>query len=182
MALLIHLLFTGLFSILPYLLLKQYGYHLNQHFYMYNIFMLLSFLISFFCVGLIRRCANSMQPLLFFSVMICCGLGMAFYMHQSFIAFMFGFSFFLIGFNLLESLLPSLVTVIANRSERGAATGLYSSHQYLGIFLGGILSGYLLHHYTVMVTLGVYVLAACLLMPIVLLLYRFHYIRGTVLT
>jgi predicted MFS family arabinose efflux permease len=48
---------------------------------------------------------------------------------------------FLVGFNLLEALLPSWVSRIAPASERGLALGLYTTSQSLGLFLGGLLGG-----------------------------------------
>jgi predicted MFS family arabinose efflux permease len=50
---------------------------------------------------------------------------------------------FFIGFNVLEALLPSLVSRLAPRPLRGTAIGVYSSIQFLGIFLGGALGGIL---------------------------------------
>jgi predicted MFS family arabinose efflux permease len=52
---------------------------------------------------------------------------------------------FFIGFNVLEALLPSLVSRLAPRPLRGTAIGVYSSIQFLGIFLGGAVGGILAH-------------------------------------
>jgi MFS family permease len=45
------------------------------------------------------------------------------------------------GFNLLEALLPALISRAAPAGARGTAMGVYSSAQFLGIFLGGVLGG-----------------------------------------
>jgi len=45
------------------------------------------------------------------------------------------------GFNLLEALLPTLISRAAPAGTRGTAMGVYSSAQFLGIFLGGVLGG-----------------------------------------
>ncbi len=50
---------------------------------------------------------------------------------------------FFIGFNLLEALLPSLVSRVAPQHLRGTAVGVYSSIQFVGIFLGGAVGGVL---------------------------------------
>ena len=47
------------------------------------------------------------------------------------------------GFNLLEAMLPSLVSRVAPVDCRGTAMGFYSSSQFLGTFLGGMLGGLL---------------------------------------
>jgi predicted MFS family arabinose efflux permease len=53
---------------------------------------------------------------------------------------------FFAGFNVLEAKLPALVSRVAPREARGAATGLYSSVQFLGTFVGGALGGALAQH------------------------------------
>jgi MFS family permease len=63
---------------------------------------------------------------------------------------------FFAGFNVLEAKLPALVSRAAPRGARGAATGIYSSVQFLGTFAGAAAGGVLAQH------LGfVTVLAAC---------------------
>jgi MFS family permease len=49
---------------------------------------------------------------------------------------------FFAGFNIMEASLPSLVTRIAAAGSRGTATGIYSSSQFLGIFAGGVIGGW----------------------------------------
>jgi MFS family permease len=47
------------------------------------------------------------------------------------------------AFNLLEAMLPSLVSRVAPVDCRGTAMGFYSSSQFLGTFLGGMIGGVL---------------------------------------
>ena len=49
---------------------------------------------------------------------------------------------FFAGFNIMEASLPSLVTKTAPAGSTGTATGIYSSSQFLGIFAGGVLGGW----------------------------------------
>jgi len=51
---------------------------------------------------------------------------------------------FFIAFNLLEAMLPSLVAKLAPAVHKGTAMGVYSSSQFIGIFIGGSVSGVLL--------------------------------------
>lgn len=44
-------------------------------------------------------------------------------------------------FNLLEAVLPSLVSKAARAGDKGTAIGVFSSSQFLGAFLGGLLGG-----------------------------------------
>ncbi|MBU6298562.1 MAG: MFS transporter [Alphaproteobacteria bacterium] len=48
---------------------------------------------------------------------------------------------FFAGFNVMEASLPSLVTKTAPPDAKGTATGIYSSSQFLGIFVGGVVGG-----------------------------------------
>jgi MFS family permease len=50
---------------------------------------------------------------------------------------------FFAAFNLLEASLPSLVAKVAPPDSKGTAMGFYSSSQFLGAFLGGLLGGWL---------------------------------------
>ncbi len=53
-----------------------------------------------------------------------------------------GLVLFFSGFNIMEASLPSLVTRTAPAGATGTATGIYSSSQFLGIFAGGIVGGW----------------------------------------
>jgi MFS family permease len=48
---------------------------------------------------------------------------------------------FFSAFNVMEASLPSLITKAAPPDAKGTATGIYSSSQFLGIFVGGIIGG-----------------------------------------
>jgi MFS family permease len=49
---------------------------------------------------------------------------------------------FFAGFNVMEASLPSLITKAAPPAAKGTATGVFSSSQFLGIFVGGIAGGW----------------------------------------
>lgn len=53
---------------------------------------------------------------------------------------------FFAGFNLLEALLPSIVSRVAPLSGKGSALGLYSSSQFAGAFLGGPAAGLMIQY------------------------------------
>ena len=66
---------------------------------------------------------------------------------------------FFSAFNVMEASLPSLITKVAPAEAKGTATGLYSSLQFLGIFVGGIVGGFANQHGG---TAGVFVLTTVL--------------------
>ncbi len=54
---------------------------------------------------------------------------------------------FFVAFNVLEALLPSLVSRIAPARARGTAIAVYNTTQTLGLFAGGVLGGWLAKHH-----------------------------------
>lgn len=51
---------------------------------------------------------------------------------------------FFTGFNVLEALMPTLLTDKCSQDHKGLLLGMYYSFQYLGIFAGGLMGGLLL--------------------------------------
>jgi MFS family permease len=72
-----------------------------------------------------------------------------------------GVFLFFTAFTLLESILPSLVSKIAPLNIKGTAMGVYSTSQFLGIFIGGSAGGLLMHRYH---QTGVFIFAILLLL------------------
>ncbi|MBD3791949.1 MAG: MFS transporter [Campylobacterales bacterium] len=61
--------------------------------------------------------------------------------------FIVGVILFFIGFNMFEPLLQSFVSKFAKVHQKGAALGVANTFAYVGIFLGGLLAGYVMDHY-----------------------------------
>ena len=58
-----------------------------------------------------------------------------------------GVVLFFIGFNMFEPLLQSFVAKFAKVHQKGAALGVANTFAYTGIFLGGLLAGYIMQHF-----------------------------------
>src|SRR5258706_7362880 len=54
---------------------------------------------------------------------------------------------FFVAFNILEALLPSLISRLAPAAARGTAIGVYNTTQTLSLFFGGLAGGALGQHY-----------------------------------
>jgi len=63
--------------------------------------------------------------------------------HASIIAFVIALILFFTAFTILEASLPSLVSKITPAGSKGTAMGVYSTAQFLGIFVGGVCGGWL---------------------------------------
>ncbi|MEY3090166.1 MAG: hypothetical protein RL113_482 [Pseudomonadota bacterium] len=61
--------------------------------------------------------------------------------------FVVGVVLFFIGFNMFEPLLQSFVAKFAKVHQKGAALGVANTFAYTGIFLGGLLAGWIMQHY-----------------------------------
>ncbi len=55
---------------------------------------------------------------------------------------------FFTAFCVLEAMQPSLVSKVAPAGLKGTAMGVYATSQFLGIFVGGVLSGWVYQHYS----------------------------------
>ncbi len=90
-----------------------------------------------------------MKPVFLFSIVLLAlaeaGLGQ---FHTQLYLIAFCLVAFFTGFNLLEALLPSLVSKIAPVDLKGTAMGVYSTSQFLGAFVGGTLGGFLLGRFS----------------------------------
>lgn len=67
--------------------------------------------------------------------------------------------FFFAAFTLLEASLPSLTSKLAPIRSKGTAMGIYSTSQFLGIFIGGSLGGWLYNAFNVA---GIFIFCATL--------------------
>jgi MFS family permease len=54
---------------------------------------------------------------------------------------------FFVAFNVLEALLPSLVSRYAPPGRRGVVIGVYNTTQTLGVFFGGLFGGWVAQHF-----------------------------------
>ncbi|MDV6315910.1 MFS transporter [Idiomarina sp. HP20-50] len=54
---------------------------------------------------------------------------------------------FFTGFNFIEATLPSLLTRVAPAGSKGSASGIYSTGQFLGSFVGGVAGGGVLQNF-----------------------------------
>jgi predicted MFS family arabinose efflux permease len=77
---------------------------------------------------------SAVLALLTSQIMLFYGAGNVFVLFAALVVF---FS----AFNVMEASLPSLITKVAPPDVKGTAMGVYSSLQFLGIFVGGIIGG-----------------------------------------
>lgn len=140
---LLHGILTATFIVLPLSLEQLAGIASHQQWLVYVPSLILAFAFS---VLLLMHAEKNQQIKTFFLLGIIL-LGCAELLLWSFaknrLLSACGLLLFFTAFSLLEAFLPSLVSRIAPVNRRGTALGIYSSSQFLGIFIGGIVGGWL---------------------------------------
>ncbi len=139
-----HYLFTSTFFIIPPLLKKQILLgHIHQAWHFYLPIMVISFLlmIPLIVIGEKKKISHLLFVFAVFLTLITQFL--LIFTHFNWVALCILLLLYLIAFNFLEANLPSLISKQAKKSMKGTALGVYSSSQFLGIFVGGSLAGIL---------------------------------------
>lgn len=142
----LHAAMRGIFVAVPLLLLNVGGMPVASHWKVY----LPVLAISFFGVVpaiIVAEKHGRMKPV------FCGAVGLLFVstilmavLVNHFAGIVTALFLFFVAFNLLEATLPSLVSKIAPAGSKGTAIGVYNTGQFLGLFLGGAIGGFLAQH------------------------------------
>ncbi len=136
----LHVIMTASFVVVPALLSERLGLSLQSHSLLYLVVLVAGFVAMVpLVIRAERRGAIPVKRLAIVLLAISqllLGLAGAQLWH-----FVLALLVFFAAFNLLEALLPSLVGRAAPAGTRGTAMGVYSSSQFLGVFVGGQLGG-----------------------------------------
>lgn len=141
----LHLVQMAMFVVVPRLLVEA-GLPLQAHWQLYLPAVLLSFAIMIPPILYADR-RNRPKPVLLGAIALLAAVEVLFAFGHSIAAFGAGLVAFFLAFNVLEAMLPSLVTRIAPAHARGAAIGVYNTTQTLGLFFGGLAGGWVAEHY-----------------------------------
>jgi MFS family permease len=141
----LHLVQMAMFVVVPRLLVEA-GLPLAAHWHLYLPAVLLSFAIMIPPILYADR-RNRPKPVLLGAIALLTAVEVFFALGHSIAAFGAGLVAFFVAFNVLEAMLPSLITRIAPAHARGAAIGVYNTTQTLGLFFGGLAGGWVAEHY-----------------------------------
>lgn len=135
-----HLILTATFYVIP-LALRQEHFKQQWHFYLPLMFFSFLLMIPFILFAEKKQQMKRIFLMAVFAVGIVQIL-LAFGYHHwlSLCSLMF---IYFTAFNFLEASLPSLISKQASTTTKGTAMGVYSSSQFLGIFVGGVVAGFL---------------------------------------
>ncbi len=138
-----HLILTSTFFVIPMLLQQQIQLgHLTAQWHFYLPLMVGAFLAMVPFITLAEK-KGIIKQIFLGSVLIggLCQLLLAM-QAQSWLSLSLLMFMYFAAFNILEASLPSLISKQANIHSKGTAMGVYSSCQFLGIFVGGVLAGF----------------------------------------
>jgi predicted MFS family arabinose efflux permease len=141
----LHAILMALFTLVPPLLESQLGLARGQHWEVYLPVLVGSFFAMIPVMVLAERYRQVRWAFRIAIGSLIIALALMGLAYQQEGMLVLGLSVFFFGFNLLEAQLPSLVSKQAFPGGRGTAMGLFSTCQFLGIFFGGMLGGWMQH-------------------------------------
>ena len=141
--LILHMMLTATFVVLPLALRDHAGLATNDHWYVYLPAMLFSAVLIVPFVILAEK--KRRMKMVFSVAVLILGIAELVFMlgYQSLTGIVIGLFIFFTAFNVLEATLPSLIAKVAAPDNKGTAMGVYSSSQFMGAFFGGTLGGWL---------------------------------------
>jgi len=137
---LLHAIMTAMMVALPILLHDRLGMPLTTHWKMYIGALLVSLLVAVPMIMNDRHRGRAHLMGLAVTFLAISQLGLTFFSFSVATVFIFMVIYFA-GFNFLEAGLPARLSVLADDEVRGASLGVYSSAQFLGAFVGGLIGG-----------------------------------------
>ncbi len=139
----LHAVLMAMFIVAPVAMVRA-GLPAQHHWWIYLGAMLCGFIL----MGAVVRRGNLRERPTFLGAVASIALGLVVLAAglSSLTAIGTGLVIFFAGFNVLEAKLPALVSRAAPADARGAATGVYSSVQYLGTFVGAAAGGSIAQH------------------------------------
>lgn len=140
----LHAILMASFVALPISLVEQGGLPREEHWWVYLVAMLGGFfgMLPFIIYAEKKR---QMKRVLTGAVLVLLFCELYFWqVGHSLTALVIGAILFFTAFNLLEASLPSLISKVSPAGGKGTAMGVYSTSQFLGAALGGILGGWLM--------------------------------------
>ncbi|HZO02875.1 MAG TPA: MFS transporter [Burkholderiales bacterium] len=154
----LHIVLYAMFVVVPPLVV-QAGLALPEHWKIYLPVVLGSFVLMTPAILYADR-RNASKPVLLAAVLLLLAMEAALAAFGGGIALLAALMLgFFVAFNVLEALLPSLVSRIAPVRGRGVAIGVYNTTQTLGVFFGGLVGGTVAARYG---TTGVFAVCAVL--------------------
>lgn len=141
---LLHLTLTASFVAVPLLLQTDLQFDSSEHWKLYLPAMLTAFVFMVPLMIVAEAKRRIREVFLLAILLLGCGLLAMYLLNSSLWLVAAGMFVYFWAFNLLEAMLPSLVSKIAPPGSKGTSMGVYSASQFMGAFVGGSAGGFLL--------------------------------------
>ena len=139
----LHMVQMAMFVVVPGLLIRYGDLPLASHWKIYLPAVLASFVLMVPAIIFAEK-RNKVQPVFVAAIgLLCATLLTMWFGSTNFVMVAGGLLAFFVAFNILEAMLPSLISRIAPPNAKGAALGVYNTTQALGLFVGGAMGGWL---------------------------------------
>lgn len=142
---LLHVILTSNFVVIPLFLQSVINLHHHPEWMFYAVVFLVAILLTIPLL-IAERKFHSSSIFIFSIALLILAESILFLFHQDEVFLVISLIVFFVGFNFLEAYLPSLISKFAPIHNKGAALGIYSSCQFLGIFIGGVSGGWVYGH------------------------------------
>lgn len=137
----LHLILTANFLAIPLVLLHSLHMPVGRDWIAYLAVLAISTVLMVPAIFMTEKGGNAKDTLLATIVLIAVGqLGLLCWSSDPIVVSVALVALFT-GFNIMEALLPSLITKVAPKGAKGTAAGVFSSAQFIGIFAGGAFGG-----------------------------------------
>ena len=153
-ALVLHLVLMATFVVMPLMLSRSGGLPEEQHWLVYLGVVVMS--VALMAPAVIYGERRNRGELLFVGAVLLLAASQAglILFHANLHQIVLHLLLFFVAFNILEASLPALISRIAPREAKGTAIGVYSTLQFLGAFLGGLLGGWVYQHFGELAVFG----------------------------
>ncbi len=139
----LHMAVPAMFLVVPHLVVEQLGLAASDHWKVYLPVMIAGVITMVPFLALGNRSERLRGLLALGIAVLLIAEGMLAFGHASPLWLIAGLWVFFSGFNVLEAMLPSLISRLAPARVKGAAMGIYSTAQFLGAGIGGVAGGFL---------------------------------------
>ena len=139
----LHGLMMATFLIIPATLVDAFDFAASEHWKIYLLTVVLSIPPALLIMRMGRGGEDPRSALSLAIISLVGGILVAL-LAPNLITVGVGLCFMFVGINALEAILPATVTRVAPGRLRGTALGIFATCQFLGIFVGGALAGFIL--------------------------------------
>lgn len=149
----LHLVLTAWFVSFPMTLVDA-GLEVSWHSVAYLGTVLVSFAFMIPMMLWVIRNEKTILGIRVGAILLILGVGLIAVFSEKLPVLMVAVTLFFVGFNYLEATLPSQLSQHAPAGSKGSASGIYTTFQFFGAFLGGVLGGFIsswLGHNAVMI-------------------------------